>query len=91
MPAEKLATLKTPTQAHALLPAGWVVRSKVLTAGYKFFIMLNSSVRGPFLPPYLVRAANMSAFCCGIGHRLLLSLPGLRRAVSRGTSCSLSG
>ena len=91
MPAEKLATPKNPAQAHVLLPAGWVVRSKVLTAGYKFFIMLNSSVRGPFLPPYLVRAAHKLAYCCGTGHRLLLNLPGLRRAVSRGTSCSLSG
>jgi len=38
--------------------AGWVVRSKVLTRGYKYFMMLNSSVRGPFLPPYLVRAGR---------------------------------
>ena len=27
--------------------------SKVDTARYKFFILLNSSVRGPFLPSYV--------------------------------------
>ncbi|KAK9826482.1 hypothetical protein WJX81_003889 [Elliptochloris bilobata] len=32
---------------------GWVVRSKIITSAYKYFIMLNSSVRGPFLPPYM--------------------------------------
>lgn len=41
--------------------AGWVVRLKVITAGYKYFIMLNSSVRGPFLPPYLARVPAAAA------------------------------
>ena len=32
---------------------GWVVNSGLVdTAPYKYFIFLNSSVRGPFLPPY---------------------------------------
>eukprot|EP00892_Ulva_mutabilis_P000943 jgi/Ulvmu1/1084/UM105_0043.1 len=33
---------------------GWALQSGVVsTEGYKYFIFLNSSVRGPFLPPYL--------------------------------------
>lgn len=33
---------------------GWAFESgEVVPAGYKYYIFLNSSVRGPFLPPYL--------------------------------------
>lgn len=33
---------------------GWALGSgRVNTEGFKFFIFLNSSVRGPFVPPYL--------------------------------------
>lgn len=33
---------------------GWAIREGIIDPGaYKYFIFLNSSVRGPFLPPYL--------------------------------------
>jgi hypothetical protein len=33
---------------------GWALeQEKVQVKDYKYFIFLNSSVRGPFLPPYL--------------------------------------
>ena len=39
---------------------GWALQTQhVNTDNYKYFIFLNSSVRGPFLPRYLpVRTAN---------------------------------
>ena len=54
--------------------AGWVVRSKVITAGYKYFIMLNSSVRGPFIPPYLVSIMFGSSRDALSSYRCLLTL-----------------
>ena len=33
---------------------GWLLDTgKIQPAGYKYFIFMNSSVRGPFIPPYL--------------------------------------
>ncbi len=47
---------------------GWVLSSGLVdTAHYKNFIFLNSSVRGPFLPPYAkVRRAQQASvvLCC---------------------------
>jgi hypothetical protein len=41
---------------------GWALEhEKVQVRDYKYFIFLNSSVRGPFLPPYLqVRPISLS-------------------------------
>ena len=69
--------------AHSLRPLaeGWVVRLKVITTAYKYFITLNSSVRGPFIPPYLV-SINRSSFECR---------PHQRTGASLTRSCILQG
>ena len=43
---------------------GWAIHQEdVQVADYKYFIFLNSSVRGPFLPPYLqVRLALLEVY-----------------------------
>ena len=48
---------------------GWAMKQEnVQVADYKYFIFLNSSVRGPFLPPYLqVCLAPASAMPCILG------------------------
>lgn len=54
---------KLPSNARLLTHAnqcydwgtfGWLLRSgEVNVQKYKYFVLLNSSVRGPFLPPYV--------------------------------------
>ena len=48
---------------------GWAMQQEnVQVADYKYFIFLNSSVRGPFLPPYLQeRLLPASAMPCILG------------------------
>ena len=31
---------------------GWFLRSRLTSSGYAYFVLLNTSVRGPLLPPY---------------------------------------
>eukprot|EP00892_Ulva_mutabilis_P003130 jgi/Ulvmu1/12818/UM097_0047.1 len=46
--------LHHPNQCYDWGTFGWVLKTEDIdTALYKHFIFLNSSVRGPFLPPYL--------------------------------------
>ena len=55
--------IKLPSNARVLTHAnqcydwgtfGWLLRSgEVNVQKYKYFVLLNSSVRGPFLPPYV--------------------------------------
>ena len=46
--------LRHPNECYDIGTVGWVLANHVpSTAPYSFFIWLNSSVRGPFLPAYL--------------------------------------
>lgn len=61
--APKLDTAKLPSNARILTHAnqcydwgtfGWLLRSGDVTVKkYKYFVLLNSSVRGPYLPVYV--------------------------------------
>jgi hypothetical protein len=43
-----------PNECFDLGTVGWVLQTQIKNINkYKYFIWLNSSVRGPFLPPYL--------------------------------------
>ena len=45
--------LRHPNRCYDWGTIGWVLTSKqVDTSAYKYFIFMNSSVRGPFIPPY---------------------------------------
>ncbi|KAL4459147.1 hypothetical protein ABPG75_014012 [Micractinium tetrahymenae] len=48
--------LRHPNECYDIGTVGWVLQSQLGRAGtqpYRYFVWLNSSVRGPFLPAYL--------------------------------------
>lgn len=48
--------LRHPNECYDIGTVGWVLESQLGRAGtkpYRYFVWLNSSVRGPFLPAYL--------------------------------------
>lgn len=52
--------LHHPNQCYDWGTFGWVLKTEDIdTTAYKHFIFLNSSVRGPFLPPYLQVCRHM--------------------------------
>ena len=97
--APKLDTAKLPSNARILTHAnqcydwgtfGWLLRSGDVTVKkYKYFVLLNSSVRGPYLPVYVpVRPSSMHL--CRIQRQVLASSQSVccRRQRWLGTSCS---
>ena len=61
--------LHHPNQCYDWGTFGWVLKTEDIdTAKYKHFIFLNSSVRGPFLPPYLKVRPVPPRVCGGVGY-----------------------
>jgi hypothetical protein len=59
-PAQTCQMPKQPPLHH--IAAGWLLEAgKADTSKYKYFIFMNSSVRGPFIPPYARVGSSRSA------------------------------
>ena len=49
---------------HDLGVVAWLVRRELVPSVYAYFVLLNSSVRGPFLPPYAQVRPHGTAQSC---------------------------
>ena len=65
--------LHHPNECYDWGTFGWALKQEnVQVSDYKYFIFLNSSVRGPFLPPYLqVRRATALYVGCIAGNHII--------------------
>ena len=52
LPSDNVRVVEAETPCHPLGNLGWLLRNRLQPSLYSHFVLVNSPVRGPFLPPY---------------------------------------
>ncbi len=52
LPSDNVRVVEAEAPCHPLGNLGWLLRNRLQPSLYSHFVLVNSRVRGPFLPPY---------------------------------------
>ncbi len=52
LPSDNVRVVEAETPCHPLGNLGWLLQNRLQPSLYSHFVLVNSRVRGPFLPPY---------------------------------------